>query len=252
MIKLTDIRKIIKLTIISGYIKNTDRPISLLLIGKSGIGKSEVTTYYYGKKVLRMTDVSYFGICNEINKNPEVKHLLIPDFLKVTRKNKNTSDNVIGILCSFMEEGVGKIHLNKQEYDFKGKRLGIITSTTQASFSQNQYIWETIGFIQRFLICSYAYTNETRDEVMKYINDENYLLEANKEKITGTNKFIKSTPELNAQLRIISKDSFRLQKHLQTLVKCNAFLRGDDKVIQEDINEIIRLSGYLNFDFTEI
>lgn len=250
MIKTEDIKKIVKLTLTTGLIINIKTPLSLLLIGKSGIGKTEVTKNYYGKTILIMTDVSYFGLLDEIKDNRGLQHLIIMDFLKVTRKKRSTTDNLIGVLCSFMEEGVRIIHLYKKKYDFKGKKLGIITSTTKASLSQNRYDWESRGFLQRFMICSYSYTDQTIEDIMSFIHKEGE--EDNKEKISGKRKIITSTPELNAQFRIISGDSFRLQKQLMMLAKGNAYLRGDNKVKQEDINEIIRLSKYFNFDFIQI
>lgn len=251
MIKTEDIKKIVLLTLITGLIINIKKPLSLLIIALSGKGKTEITKAYHGKTILVMTDVSYIGLLKEVVKNTKLQHLIIMDFLKVTKKKKSTTDNIIGILNSFMEEGVGKIHLYNEAYDLKGKNLGVITSTTKSSLIRNKSDWEAIGFLQRFMICSYDYTKETIDEILNFIHREGE--ESKKEMISGRRKTITSTPELNAQLEIVNEEKdFRLTKQLMMLAKSNAYIRGDDKVTQEDINEIIRLSHYFNFDYKQI
>jgi hypothetical protein len=45
---------------------------------------------------------------------------------------------------------------------------------------------------------------------------------------------------------------FRLHKQLRSLVKAHALYRGDTKVKMEDLEEIKRLSKYMNLGFHQI
>lgn len=252
MIKVDDIKKIVKLVLLSGYIKK-HKPLSLLLVGDSGIGKTELITSYNSQRILFITDLSYMGLMKHLKDKPTLRHIIIPDFIKITKKKRATSDNLISILNALTEEGIGKISLYNFEADFKGKQLGIIIATTKASYEQHLKEWTAIGFVQRMLLCSYSYNHETTKEIIDYINSEEYLKEVKSEKlIKFKDTEVTSNKELNSQLNIIGYNKFRTIKHLQTLTKAHAILRGDNKVIQQDIDEIIRLSKYLNLNYTAI
>jgi hypothetical protein len=252
MIKIDDITKIVKLTMISGCLKGV-KPLSLLVIGEAGIGKTEIITGFSSPKILFLTDLSYMGLLKELKENKDLTHIIIPDFIKITQKKRSTADNLISLLNALTEDGVGKISLCNFNEDFQGRKMGIITSTTKASFHQNKQAWNSIGFLDRFLVCSYSYSSETIDEIIKYINEEKYLSKKIKEKVKITKKIdIRTKSSLNEKLNVLIHKRFRTLKALQSLVKCNAILRGSDIVENIDIDEVSRLSKYLNLDFNPI
>lgn len=252
MIKIDDIQKLVQLVLLSGYLRNSN-PLSILFIGKAGIGKTELSTAFRSSRAVVMNDLSKTGVYDEIQQNKKLKHIIIPDFIKITQKRRATSDDLVSTLNAATEEGLTKISLFSYKQNFKGKKIGIITSTTKASFAQHRRNWEAIGFVSRMLICSFSYADDTIKEIMSYIEHESYLNDSQKQKIRGMKDLeVKSTPELNKQLEKINENQFRKQKQLQTLLKCNAILRGDNRVIQEDVDEILRLSKYLNLNYTKI
>lgn len=250
MIKMEDLFKILKLVLISGNLKGV-KPISLLIIGKSGVGKTELITHYKKNSVGFYSDLSYMGLLEELKKFPKLKHIIIPDFIKITQKKRSTSDNFVSLLNALTEEGVGKIRMYRTEFDFNQRQIGIITATTRASFGQHKTDWYSFGFVQRMLIVSYDYSDETIEEIFKYINKEEYI-KYNKENLISSGKDIKSEEKFNAQLNKISQKNFRYLKILQTLTKANALLNKRYVVKQEDIDEIIRLSKFMNLKYTKI
>ena len=252
MIKIQDISKIVKLVLVSGCLKES-KPLSLLVVGDSGMGKTEIISGFDSKRILFLTDLSYMGLLDELKANKDLTHIIIPDFIKITMKKRTTSSNLISLLNAVTEEGIGNIHLLHFKEDFKGKKIGIITSTTKLSYNQNKKSWRGIGFMDRMLVCSYSYSDQTIDEIIKYINEEKYLKKDTKEKLKMIkNVNITSKPILNEKLNPLIHKRFRTLKSLQTLVKCNALLRGSKSVEQEDIDEITRLSKFLNLEFNEI
>jgi len=255
MIKVNDIIKIVKLIIVSGYLKNI-KPLSLLMIGEVGIGKTEIITSIKSNKIKYITDLSYMGFLKILKENPKITHIIIPDFIKITHKKRSTSDNLVSILNSSIEEGIGEIHLQNFDLDLKKgkKNIGIITSTTKNSYAQQKKNWSAMGFIDRFIICSYSYSNTTIDNIIKSINNEDYLKKVKKEELRskGGKIDIRTKPNLNKKLNPLINKRFRKLKHLQALAKCNALLRGSHVVENRDVEEISRLSKYLNLDFTPI
>lgn len=252
MIKTEDISKIVKLVLISGCLKEI-KPLSLLLIGDVGIGKTEIITNFKSSRILFMTDLSYMGLLEELKDKKDVTHIIIPDFIKITKKKRSTSDNLISLINAGTEEGIGNIHLQNFKEDFKGKRIGIITSTTKSSYYGNKKAWSGIGFLDRFLICSYSYSDDTIEAIIKYINEEKYLNKTIKEQIKNLKKVsIKTKTTLNEKLNPLIHKRFRSLKNLQALVKCNALLRGSNIVENSDVEEVTRLSKYINLEFNEI
>jgi len=249
MIKTSDIQKIVKLTLISGYIKDV-APLSLIVVGKAGVGKTENIRHWKNSKSLVITDLNYSGLVQLLIKKNTLKHLIIPDFIKITMKKSSTKDNLISFLNSCIEDGLNQIE-GYFHHKFKGRKIGIITSTTKASFTQNKKTWKNMGFTDRMLICSYSYSKKTIEEIKEYINSEKFKTEQEdiqKLKITE----VKSNKILNAYFNTEVKDSLRSLKQFQTLAKCNALNEGRNKVLKEDISEILRLCKFLNEDYTEI
>lgn len=252
---MEDIQKILKLVITTGYIKDVN-PLSLLIVGESGTGKTEVITHFKTKTLVFFTDVTYIGLLEKLKEQKDIKHIIIPDFIKITQKKRATSDNFISILNALTEEGIGEINLYRTHYDLRdkkgnNKRAGLITATTKESFNQHKKHWNSFGFVQRMLIISYSYSEETTNAIIEHINREEYL-KYKKENMIGIGKSIKSEEKLNAQLNKISNKKFRSLKVLQTLAKANALLNKRNNVTQEDINEIIRLSKFMNLNYTKI
>lgn len=256
MIMIDDIRKIVKLVLLSGYLKN-NKPLSLLLVGKSGTGKTETICSYKTKRSVILTDANYSGLLNFLKESKKIKHIILPDFLKITMKKRATSDNFISLLNALTDEGIAilKGYFN---FDFslhnKPRTLGIVTATTKDSFSQKRKEWGNIGFLSRMIICSYDYSEITINKIIDYINSEKFTKEKSFEYITKykDNIEITSIKELNEKLNPYAKRNFRTQKQLQTLAKCNALLRNSKVVEDKDIDEIIRLSQYLNLDYKQI
>lgn len=251
MIKIEDLKKITKLVLLSGYIKNS-KPLSMLIVGNAGTGKTEIISSYHSQRVEILTDLSYSGLIESMKKKGTLKHIVIPDFIKITQKKRSTSDNLISLLNAVTEEGVKKIRLFNVEHDLKGRVLGIITATTKKSAEQRWKAWQAMGFVSRMLIISFDYSEDTIKEVMDYINSEEFLNNGN-EKIQGfKDTFVVAEKELNSQFNAISEKKFRTLKQLQTLAKAHAILRHDTKVTQQDVDEILRLSRFFNLKYTKI
>ena len=248
-----DLQKIVKLVLLTGNLKNT-KPVSLLIVSKSGNGKTELITSFKKKSVAFVTDTSYQGLLSLLKDEPHIKHLIIPDFIKITQKKRSTTDNLVSLLNAVTEEGIGRMKVYNTDYDYKGRQLGLITATTKASFSQKRNAWETFGFVQRMILVSYDYADDTIEEILSSINKKEWLStqKSNEKIIKYASKDMITKEELFKQLNQICDKRFRTLKHLQSLCEAHALLRGDNEVKQEDIDEIIRLSRFMNLKYTKI
>lgn len=251
MINMQDLQKILKLVELSANVKNA-KPVSMLVISKSGNGKTELIRSFKKNSIAFETDITYFGLLDLLDKNQQIKHLIIPDFIKITQKKRATSDNFVSLLNALTEEGIDKFDFpNGKHYEFNNRRLGLITATTKDSFNQKKGAWQTFGFVQRMLIVSYDYNDDTIEKIIDSINGEEYIKDKSERIVLG-GKDVKTERSLNKQLNKYANKNFRSLKHLQTLAKSNALLNKRDFVTQEDIDEIIRLTKYMNLNYTKI
>lgn len=254
MIKVDDLKELVRTVLYTGYVEH-EKPLSVMFIADVGSGKSSILNIFKtADNIAYFTDVTYMGLIKLLEDNKEVRHIVIPDFLKITMKKQSTTDNIVSCFNAGMEEGIDKISMMGQSFDFHGKKFGLITATTKGSFRQNKRKWEAMGLLSRMLIVTFSYSDETIEEIFEYIINRRYLQDTvTKESMPYRNIEVKLPPELAKQLRELDTD-FRKQKQLQTLVMARPILRGDEKptVTQEDIDTIKGLSKYLNMEYTKI
>lgn len=253
MIKIEELKELIKLVLYSSYIYG-EKPLSLFIISRVGMGKSELLKKFkLTDNIILCSDITYSGIIELIKNNPSLKHIIIPDFIKITMRKKSTTDNFISILNDLTEEGLFEIRMQNMKENFKGRTVGIITATTSDSWESNKSKWEDIGFSSRMLKISYSHSKKTKEDIFNYIYERGYLKESKKEKIKFPKNPVKITlsSELSKQLKK-ETTTYRSQKQMQLLALSSALIRNSKKVEQQDINKVINLSKFINMEFTEI
>lgn len=250
--KKEDIQKIVELVYISGFLKN-EKPLSLFLIAPPEQSKSHFILEKTTRFCHQASDLSFMGLINLLKQNKAIKHIIIPDFLKITEKKQSTKANLLTLLNSFLEEGIFEINLgNKEKIDLKGKQGGIITATTDYSFYQNRKNWGGIGFISRFIVVSYKYSDESLKEIFEIINSEKSTAKKKPEKIVYKMSEVESPKEINELLNEFSEGSLRRQKNFIVLLKCIALKNGRKKTTKADVEELQKLIPLLNTRFTKI
>lgn len=250
--KKEDIQKIVELVYISGFLKN-EKPLSLFLIAPPEQSKSHFILEKTTRFCHQASDLSFMGLINILNKNKAIKHIIIPDFLKITEKKQSTKVNLLTLLNSFLEEGIFEINLgNKEKIDLKGRQGGIITATTDYSFYQNRKSWGGIGFISRFIIVSYKYSDESLKEIFDIINREKNTAKIKPKKLSYKITEVESSKEINEMLNEFNEGSLRRQKNFIVLLKCIALRNGRNKTNKSDVEELKKLIPLINSRFTTI
>jgi len=248
---ISKIERIVDLVYASSFLKN-QTPLSLMLIAPPAQSK---TFFILGKKTKYShisTDLSFMGVVKNLQKKEgknALKHIIIPDFIKITGKKKSTTDNLLGLLNNFLEEGIFSIDLaNREPIDFKGRTGGIITATTKASYEQNIRDWERMGLASRFIMVSYQYSVDTIEKIKQIINKE----ESKKKKailIKCKVTEVTSSEKINSMFNSVAGTDIRTLIQMQNLAKCCAVIDGRDKVLIKDVNEVIGLCEIINTRF---
>ena len=245
--------------------KSCPKPLSLLLIGQAGIGKTRLLS-----PLAKLKEVSYV---NDITpkylvdflgkvKNGEKRFLVVPDFTNCMSHGKNTQNTLIAVLRSMTEEGV--VDLSSYHLEFKSEkpvRAGLITATTNSNFEEFNRAWKGTGFLSRLLSFSFSHSVATTQRVMDAIDSgKTDSIEHVKFSIKRKPLEVFCPEVLLRQLRVyeelLSKSTgslpYRQQVQLKSITEALAILNERCKILQEDIDSVTWLSKWINYDFKDL
>lgn len=255
----------INLVLQTAFLKSCPKPISLLLLGKPGIGKSRLLS--------PLAQVDYVSYVNDITpkylveflgkvERGEKKFLVIPDFTNCMSHGKTTRTTLVAVLRSMTEEGI--VDLSDYHLEFKSDlpvRAGLITAITNSSYAEFRQSWKGTGFLSRLLPFSFSHSVTTMNRIMDDIDarrpdpleNVKFKVEKQPKKVTTREILLR---QLRAYEELLSKSTdslpYRHQIQLNAITEALAVLRGTYDIGQEDIDTVARLSKWINYDFKEI
>lgn len=262
MIDLEPLITMIMLTIYTGYILNVPKPNSLLIIAKPESGKTEALKKFIpNKNIAYLSDVTAHGIERDFLpkiENGEIRHLIIPDLLKPLSRKVSTVKTFVTMMNSLIEEGIGSVSTYAiARTSSKPVKCGLITAITDEIFNDRRHGWSKLGFLSRLVPFSYSYGMDSVKRVFDSILGFGYLKEYDIQlKIPKEDKRI-NLPRRYAQAILPSVSTiakaqdtygFRLQKQFQALLQASALERGRLTVDAKDVDRVIHLMNWVNFD----
>jgi hypothetical protein len=264
LIMVDDIVKLLNLIILTGKIRG-ERPVSAMLISDIEMGKTEMLDIFRKMdNVIWANDLSVKPIVNSVL--PEIQngktHIIIPDILTVLSHNKQVVKSVVATLNMLIEEGITNIMFYGSERKFDEPiRAGVIFAITKDAFNYRRDYFRSIGFISRCIPVTFSYSDRTIDEIHDYIASGCPVAKSINV-MTGGKKSMdvsigqKSEQKMIKIMAISKKDrnstGFRVHKHIRTLCKAHAIYSGHKFVTKTDIDEIERLMGFMNYDYTKL
>jgi hypothetical protein len=251
------------LVILSAYIRNVPKPVSLLIIAKPESGKTEaMKKFKINRNIAYLSDVTAFGIqrdyLDDIERG-EVRHIMIPDILKPLSRKASTVNTLITFLNSLIEEGIVGVstYATPRLVYSKPVKCGLIAAITTDEFKDHRHKWERLGFLSRTIPFSYSYGIPTVNKVFQQIIGLGYLDERDiKLNIPTEDKEIR-LPAKYAQAILPSTATiakaqrtygFRLQKQFQALLQASALESRRKAVNQNDVERVLELMDWVNFD----
>lgn len=255
----------INLVLQTAYLKSCPKPLSLLLLGKPGIGKSRLLSPLAKvKEVSYVNDITPKYLVEFLGKarSGEKRFLAVPDFTNCMSHGKNTRNTLVAVLRSMTEEGV--VDLSDYHLEFKSDkpvRAGLITATTHSSYEVFKRQWKNTGFLSRLLPFSFSHSVATTKKIMCSIDAKSLdMIETVKFQIRKRPRTVNCPESLLRQLHayeeLLSKSTgslpYRHQIQLIAVTEALAVLRGGKQVTQEDIDAVAWLSNWINYDFKEL
>jgi hypothetical protein len=254
----------IRLTLLTAYIKNVPKPNSLIIIAKPESGKTEVMKkFQIYKNVAYLSDVTAFGIQRDLLgkiESAEVRHIMIPDLLKPLSRKESTVNSFITMMNGLIEEGVAAMstYATPGLVTFKKPvRVGLITAITSDEFNDNRHNWKKKGFLSRTIPFSYSYGLNTINKVFESILELDYMKEQDVKlnipkqdaAIKLLEKYARSIlPSTTMIAKAQDTYGFRLQKQFQALLQASALDHKRRSVNGSDVERVRGLMNWVNFD----
>jgi len=252
----------IALTLYTAYVKNVEKPNSLLIIAKPESGKTEMMNkFIHNKNVAYLSDTTAYGIEQDwlprIEKG-EVRHILIPDLIKPLSRRESTVRTFVTMMNQLIEEGIVSVSTYAMRRSFQVPvRCGIITAITKAELMDQRHHWGRVGFLSRVIPFSYSYSMLTVKKVfdsilgLDFLEEQDIELEIPQEdlEVILPRRYAESIlPSTTTIARAQQTYGFRLQKQFQALLQASALEQKRKAVKGFDVNRILNLMNWVNFD----
>jgi hypothetical protein len=273
MLKTEPLEQIVKLVLNSAYLKN-ERPLSLLVVARAEAGKTTTLQEFVANKnkgIAYKTDFTAFGLIRDVLplvNTKKIHHIICPDLLKPLSRKLSTVRDLISFLNGLIEDGkidissfVSPQKIASEKLMFDNLECGLIGGITKDELLKHKQDWISKGFLSRTIPFSYDYSQGDVIRILNSIMKEEYH---NKKTIELKNYQTKQDIKLDLKLaeqllpltlklaEKLNLIGFRFQKQLQVLMKSNALIRKDTVTKQMDLDVILDLSKWINFDFNPL
>jgi hypothetical protein len=280
MVGIDDLKKIVALTLCSGYIKG-DKPLSLLIISdRPESGKTEAVKGFLGTPYVAFaSDISSYGLkrdfAEKIEKG-EIRHIVIPELLQPLSRGKTAAETFTTTLQVLMEDGCMGLHTgfikSKPTSSTDIKTVGFIACMPRPAYKTGlKRAWTNSGFLSRWLVVTYKYNSDTVSAVLDSIRNGEYIKNPDELiRLDGVMLGIDIPAEVSNKavdlalsITEIAREQgqlygFREAKHILSLIAANViYERIVNKsertaATMEDFEEINRLGYLFNEQFNEV
>jgi len=171
LIGMEPIQEVIETCFFTAAIANAI-PLSLILVGPPGTGKSKVILQYESPHVHKTNDITSIGlttIMEDDSKENCVRHIIIPDFNIVVSHKSSTSNLTVASLLTLMSEGIIRVDDGRRNKEIIHAPIGVITAMTRDIYEENANRFRQLGIARRFLPVYFSYSIATREKVQESI-----------------------------------------------------------------------------------
>lgn len=267
LVKLEPLQKLIECALISPYIKG-EKPLSLLIAAEPESGKTAALKLYNENKgVIYLSDATAHGINQYIVPkivSGETKTIMIPDLLTPLAKQTKTRRGFIAFLNNLTEEGVAKIATGAHvQLSDNVVTANVIAAVTEAAILDGRRLWSQMGFLSRFILFSYSYSESVIYEIMKRYSE--YGVEKRGDpkiriKLPSKKVDVSLSPEMADRIDPVARRvgqvywsyGIRAKINFRCLLKCLAYRNGVKEVSEVEFGEFVELADYMNLEFTPI
>lgn len=184
-------------------------PISLLLVGESGVAKSKMLMRLTGKSIHLTDSFTSNGLFDIVaaDKENAVKFIVTPDLNPTMSRKSSTVQATVANLLSITADGTCRVDDGREQKVAEHSPMGFLTACTPDVYHRQAKRWFALGLRRRIIAVFYTYTNETQNALLALVRQD---------KINATNfkPFVFSTNGVNLACPVISNDNkMKLESH---------------------------------------
>ena len=262
LINVEPLKKMVECALISPYIKN-EKTLSLLIVAKAESGKTSIMKSYRQKKgVVYVSDCTAYGLTRDILPkivSGEVKTIVIPDLITPLSKSTKTRQSFIAFLNNLIEEGVAKMTTYATIWE-KDVKANVITAVTDEVLKDARHDWAKMGFLSRFIIFSYSYSQSTIMEILPRYSENGLEMQKSTFKSPSKEVDVNLPEEIADRLDPIATrigEQFKLygiraKINFRCLLKCLAHRNRKRIVTEEEFKEFLLLADFMNFKYNPL
>jgi len=262
MLGLDPLKKVIRAALVSPYIKD-ERPLNLLIVAKPEAGKTTLMKIFRENKgICYLTDATAYGLTRDILPkmvSGEIKTIMIADLLTPLSKSTKTRKSFVAFLNNLVEEGVAKVSTYAMTWE-KEVKANVITAITDEELRDGRHDWAKMGFLSRFLVFSYSYPLSTVLKILDYYSEKPPIFPPERLQLPEREVHIELPKGLADKLDPVATKigerynlyGFRAKINLRTFIKALAWLNGKTEATEQEFNELLELTRWLNLDLNPL
>lgn len=241
-----------------------EKPLSLLIVAKPESAKTAVLKKYkQNKGIAYLTDCTAYGLTRDILPkvvSGEVKHIMIADLITPLSKSTKTRQAFVAFLNNLIEEGVAKITTYGTVWD-REVNCGLIAAITDDALKDGRRDWAKMGFLSRMLLFTYSYSISFVYRIFgSLVEDKSAVAEPVELTFPSepldvvipreiAEKLIPISTKIGEAMKIYG---FRFFLNSKTLLKSLALMKRKTVVTEDELDEFLELSRFINSDFNPI
>jgi len=157
-----EIQKLLEVIFFTAWLKD-ENPVSVLLIGPSGTGKSKLICATESPCFLRTDSITSNGLFDIAQRDTSnvIKFLLIPDLNGTLSRRPTTVESTLANLLSFTSDGTVRVDDGREGKVCKHRPIGLITAATTEIYKKNEnnrtkrfstipYLLYTVGVVRYY------------------------------------------------------------------------------------------------------
>lgn len=176
-------------------------PVSILLVGDSGVAKSKMLMRLQGTSIHPTDSFTSQGLFDIVagDKHGELKFIVTPDLNPTMSRRSATVQATMSNLLSLTADGTCRVDDGREQKVAEHAPMGFLTACTPEIYHRQARKWFALGLRRRIISVFYTYTKETENALLALVRED---------KINATNfKPFPFTVNTHSASPVISKEN---------------------------------------------
>jgi hypothetical protein len=165
--------EIIETVLYTACVRNED-PISIIIVGPSGVCKSKMLARYQSEAIHSTDSITSQGLYDVARNDPKglVRFITMPDMNPTLSRKPATVQSTIANLLSFTSDGTVRIDDGRQAKECKHTPVGLVTAATDDIYNRQAKKWFALGLRRRIIPIFFKYTMETTRKLQALVRED--------------------------------------------------------------------------------